>query len=132
VKRNLLTILGKVYYANDFVGVPIYATKKIVSYIIRQKDKKYVYKVFNKGEFFGNIYMITDEWTTFRLAKNKFFHIPTAEIKDTLIKVVKAKEVKSANEQKKELEQKFNKPSIWQNINTTLLLGLGLFAIAKK
>lgn len=132
MKRNLLTILGKVYYSNDFVGVPIYATKKIVAYLVRQKDKKYIYKVFEKGQFIGNIYMITDDWTTFRLGKYKFFHIKTADIKDNLIKVIKSKEVKSANEQKKELEQKFNKPSVWQNINTTLLLGLGLLAIAKK
>ena len=132
MKRNLITISGKVYYASDFVNVTIYATKKVIAYIVRQKDKKYIYKVFDKGQFIGNIYFITDEWTTFRLAKNKFFHIKTEDIKENLIKLIKSKEVKSASEQKKELEQKFKKPSIWQNINTTLLLGLGLLAIAKK
>jgi len=132
VKRNLITITGKVYYASDFYNVPIYATKKTLSFFVRQKDKKYLHKTFDKGQFIGNIYFITDEWTTFRLAKNKFFHIKTEDIKENLIKLIKSKEVKSASEQKKELEQKFKKPSIWQNINTTLLLALGLFAIAKK
>lgn len=137
LKRLRIIISGKPYFITQFTNAPIKPFKDTYAYTVTLKNKKYIFDKILKGQNYGLNYQLFEGkdgkwWMTKRIGQKKFVFIPADDVlnNDYVNKLLGAKTV--MQEEKEFNEKTKEKKGFWENLNTTLLIGLAALYLLKK